>query len=109
MVRVLVLELDPVFAAVIEDRLLVSGHESQPVSDPALAVSTATEGRADLLIMELDLPGVSGLEIVRQLRRQSETRSLPILALSSKDTSEVRIEALRAGVDDFLAQPCDPE
>ncbi len=109
MARVLVLELDPGFAAVIEDRLLVSGHESQPVSDPALAVSTATEGRADLLIMELDLPGVSGLEIVRQLRRQSETRSLPILALSSNDTSEVRIEALRAGVDDFLARPCDPE
>ena len=109
MARVLVLELDPVFAAVIEDRLLVSGHESQLVSDPAIAVSVATEGRADLLVMELDLPGVSGLEIVRQLRRQSETRSLPILSLSSSDTSSDRIEALRAGVDDFLAKPCDPE
>ncbi len=109
MARVLVLELDPVFAAVIEDRLLVAGHESQLVSDPALAVSTATEGRADLLIMELDLPAVSGLGIVRQLRGQSETRSLPILALSSSDTSGNRIEALRAGVDDFLARPCDPE
>ncbi len=109
MARVLVLELDSVFAAVIEDRLLVSGHESQLVSDPALAVSVATEGRADLLIMELDLPEVSGLEIVRQLRRQSETRSLPILALSSHDTSSDRIEALRAGVDDYLARPCDPE
>ena len=109
MARVLVLELDPVFAAVIEDRLLVAGHESLLVSDPALAVSAATEGRADLLVMELDLPAVSGLEIVRQLRRQSETRSLPILALSSSDTSDVRIEALRAGVDDFLARPCDPE
>ena len=98
MARVLVLELDPVFAAVIEARLLVAGHESQLVSDPALAVSAATEGRADLLVMELDLPAVSGVEIVRQLRRQSETRSLPILALSSSDTSDVRIEALRAGV-----------
>ncbi len=109
MARVLVLELDPVFAAVIEDRLLVAGHESQLVSDPALAVSAATEERADLLIMELDLPAVSGLEIVRQLRRQPETRSLPILALSSNDTSSARIEALRAGVDGFLARPCDPE
>ncbi len=109
MARVLVLELDSVFAAVIEDRLLVAGHESQLVSDPALAVSQATEGRADMLIMELDLPAVSGLEIVRQLRRQSETRSLPILALSSSDTSGDRIEALKAGVDDFLAKPCDPE
>ncbi len=109
MARVLILVLDPVFAAVIEDRLLVAGHESQLASDPMLAVSTATEGRADLLVMELELPAVSGLEIVRQLRRQPETRSLPILALSSSDTSSDRIDALRAGVDDFLAKPCDPE
>ncbi len=109
MARVLVLELDPVFAAVIEDRLLIAGHESELVSDPALAVSTVTEGRADVLIMELDLPAVSGVEIVRQLRRQPETRSLPILALSSSSSSADRIEALRAGVDDFLARPCDPE
>ncbi len=109
MAKVLVLELDAVFAAVIEDRLLVAGHESQLVSDPALAVSVATEGRADLLVMELDLPAVSGLEIVRQLRRQPETRSLPILALSASDKSSDRIEALRAGVDDYLARPCDPE
>ncbi len=109
MARVLVLELDPLFAAVIEDRLLVSGHESRLVSDPAQAVSAATEGQADLLIMELDLPEVSGIEIVRRLRRQPETRSLPILALSSSDTSSDRIEALKAGVDDYLARPCDPE
>ncbi len=109
MARVLVLELDPVFAAVIEDRLLIAGHQSRLVTDPALAVSTVTEGGADVLIMELDLPAVSGVEIVRQLRRQPETRSLPILTLSKSDSSSDRIEALRAGVDDFLARPCDPE
>ena len=109
MARVLVLELDAVFAAVIEDCLLVAGHESQLTSDPAQAVSAATEGRADLLIMDLDLPGVSGLDIVRQLKRQSETRSLPILALSLKNASSDRIAALRAGVDDIVAKPCDPE
>ena len=109
MARVLILDRDPVFAAVVEDRLLIAGHESQLISDPAVAVSLATEGRADVLIMELDLPAVSGLEIVRQLRKQSETRSLPIFALSVKNTSSDRIEALRAGVDDYLAKPCDPE
>ncbi len=109
MARVLVLERDPLFAAVIEDRLLVSGHQTHIVSDPALAVSTTTEGGTDLLIMELDLPVVSGIDIVRRLRQQPETRSLPILALSSNDTSGSRIEALRAGVDDYLAKPCDPE
>ncbi|MEM7353100.1 MAG: response regulator [Acidobacteriota bacterium] len=109
MAKVLVLELDPVFAAVIEDRLIVSGHESTWVQDPAVAVSAATEGRADLLIMSMELPGVSGLEIVRQLKQQTETRSLPIVALSASSESADRIAALRAGVDDFITTPCDPE
>ena len=109
MARVLILELDPVFAAVIEDRLLVAGHEVTLATDPAVAVSAATEGQADLLIMEMQLPGVSGIEIVRQLRQQGETRSLPIVALSANQSSDDRIAALRAGVDEFLSKPCDPE
>ena len=109
MARVLILELDPVFAAVVEDRLLVAGHEATLVADPAVAVSTATEGRADLLVMDMDLPGVSGIEIIRQLRQQGETRSLPIVALSASGRSGDRIAALRAGVDDFVSKPCDPE
>ena len=109
MARVLILELDPVFAAVLEDRLLVAGHQPTLATDPAVAASAATEGQTDLLIMDLELPTVSGLEIVRQLRRQNETRSLPILALSESDASADRIAALRAGVDDFLTKPCDPE
>ncbi len=109
MAKVLVLELDPVFAAVVEDRLLVSGHQAALVSDPAVAVSAATEGRADLLIMQMELPGVSGIEIVRQLRQQPETRSLPIVALSVSDESADRVAALKAGVDDFVTTPCDPE
>ena len=107
--KVLILELDEVFAAVVEDRLLVSGHEATLVTEPAVAVSTATEGRADLLVIAMELPGVSGIEIVRQLRAQSETRSLPIVALSASDSSADRVAALRAGVDDFLTLPCDPE
>lgn len=109
MAKVLILELDPVFAAVVEDRLLVSGHEATLVTDPALAVSVATEGRADLLIMQMELPGVSGIEIVRQLKAQVETRSLPVVALSVSGDSADRVAALRAGVDDYLTTPCDPE
>ncbi len=109
MAKVLLLALDPVFAAVIEDRLLVSGHASTLVAEPAVAVSICTEGQADLLVMSMELPGVSGLETIRQLRRQNETRSLPIVALSANDDSATRIEALRAGAEDYMSLPCDPE
>lgn len=109
MAKVVLLALDPVFAAVIEDRLLVSGHASTVLTEPAVAVSAATEGRVDLLVMAMELPGVSGLELIRQLRQQAETRSLPIVALSTASDSEARIEALRAGAEDYLTIPCDPE
>lgn len=107
MARILVLEPDPVFSAVLEDRLHVSGHAPTLEEDPARAVSAATEGHADLMIMEMALPGVSGLEVVRQLRQQSETRSLPILAVSTLGESADRVAGLRAGVDDYLSKPCD--
>ena len=70
MARILVLELDPVFAAVVEDRLLVAGHEPVLTPDPAPAVSAATDGRADLLIMgtmgshDLDEHGTHTSELV---------------------------------------------
>ncbi len=109
MAKVLLLALDPVFAAVIEDRLLVSGHSSTLVAEPVVAVSICTEGQADVLVMSMALPGVSGLETIRQLRQQTETSSLPIVVLSANDDSASRIEALRAGAEDYLSLPCDPE
>jgi len=107
--RVLVLETDPVFAALLEDRLHVAGHRVILVDEPARAVSTAGEGQCDLVILAMELQVVPGLEVVRSLRRQPETRAVPILALSESNASTDRVAALKAGVDEFLTRPVDLE
>jgi DNA-binding response OmpR family regulator len=62
-----------------------------------------------LMIVDLNMEGMSGLELIRQLRNQAKWKQLPILVLSSNDSSSHRIEALRAGADDYMIKPFNPE
>ena len=107
MARVLILENDPMFAAALEDRLHVAGHGVVSANDGERLKKQAEEGGADLLILSLELP--DGLDLVTTLRSTRGTRSVPILTLSTNNRSRDRVAALRAGVDDFLAKPCDLE
>ncbi len=109
MAKVLVLENDPVSAALIEDRLHVTGHRTSLVEDPAQALTAAADGQADLVVLALELESFSGLGVIRQLRERRETQSLPVVALSESGRSEDRIAALRAGADDYLTKPFDAE
>lgn len=109
MARILVLESDPVSAALLEDRLHVSGHQAMLADDPARAVSSATDDAADLVILAMELPVVSGIEVIRQLKSRGETRSLPIVALSESGESADRLAALRAGADEYLTRPVEVE
>ncbi len=109
MARILVLETDPVSAALLEDRLHVSGHRALLVDDPARAVSAAVDGHADLVILAMELPVVSGLEVIRQLKSRGETRSLPIVALAESARSADRLAALKAGADEHLSRPVEVE
>lgn len=107
--RILIVGNDPVFAALLEDRLALSGHSAEVVSDGASAVRRAVEQSVDLAVVERELPVASGMEVLRALRSQPETRGLPVVMLSEEADRDQRVEALRAGADDFLAKPCDLE
>ena len=85
--RVLVLETDSVFAAVLEDRLHVAGHQVVLLDEPARAIAAAGERQCDLVILAMELQVVPGIEVVRNLRSQPETSAVPILALSESNAS----------------------
>lgn len=106
---ILVMENDPVFGAVLEDRLHVAGHEVELLRDRESALPSAAESPKDLLVLEIAQPGNRGLEVVAALRQRAETRTLPILVLSESVESADRVAALRAGADDYLTKPCDLE
>ncbi len=105
--KVLVVEKDSVFAAVLEDRLRVAGHAVRVLADAAKAPAAAFEQQADLVV--LDSGTEAAAEAVQALRSQDATRSLPLLVLSGRTEGADRVAALRAGADDCLARPFDLE
>ena len=107
MAKVLVIDSDSVFAAVLADRLHVAGHEVRRLNDGARAASVAQEQQVDLVVLG-ESPN-AGLGVVETLRGQASTRSVPVLMLSSQDSPADRVAALRAGADDYLTRPCDLE
>ena len=107
MAKVLVIESDSVFAAVLADRLHVAGHEVRRLGDGALAAATAQDQQVDLVVLG-ESPN-AGLGVVEALRGEPATRALPLLMLSDRGAPADRVAALRAGVDDYLTRPCDLE
>lgn len=112
MAKLLLIEKDPVSAAVLEDRLRVAGHRVEMLADASQAAGAVDERQIDLVV--LDLPDGSAdpgaaLEPILALRLHPDTRSVAIVALSDGNQPAWRVAALRAGADDFLARPFDPE
>jgi CheY-like chemotaxis protein len=105
--KVLVVESDSVFAAVLADRLHVAGHEVRRLGDGARAAALAQEQHVDLVVLG-ESPN-AGLATVETLRGQTATRSVPILMLSDRSSPADRIAALKAGADEYLTRPCDLE
>jgi DNA-binding response OmpR family regulator len=107
--RILIVDHDPVFATHLEDLLTLGGHAVEVVADGTTAVRRALDRSADLVVVARELPAASGLEVLRALRSQTETRTLPVVMLASDEGSAARIEALRAGADDVVAKASDIE
>lgn len=112
--RVLLVEDNPVNALVAEATLRQWGAEVDKASNgsEALAAVERTErsaDRYDAVLMDLHMPGMSGLEVTQALRQRHGSAGLPIIALSADVLVSVREEALAQGMNDFLAKPIDPE
>jgi DNA-binding response OmpR family regulator len=100
--RVLVVEDDEDIAEVLQRSLRMEGYEVRTAADGKLALEHARSFTPDLVILDLGLPEIDGLEVARTLR---EGDDLPILILTARDAVESRVEGLDAGADDYLVKP----
>jgi CheY-like chemotaxis protein len=73
------------------------------------AVQKATEFRPDLILMDLWMPMVDGIEAMRRLRADSRTADVPVLAVSAQNDAPDSDNAIAAGASAFLTKPCDPD
>jgi DNA-binding response OmpR family regulator len=100
--RLLVVEDDADLAHALELELAHAGYTVRVVDDGPAALRLGTEWRPELVLLDLRLPTLDGLEVCRRLR--AETRA-PILVLTARDTVEDRVRGLDAGADDYLVKP----
>ncbi|MEM6453635.1 MAG: DUF4388 domain-containing protein [Acidobacteriota bacterium] len=107
MARILVVEPDAMLAAALEDRFHAQGHRVQRVGTGEQAIDRAISDSLDLVLLAADLPLSPGVEVIRQLRTQPETRTLPVLMIGPADGD--RLGALRAGAEEYLVRPVDFE
>jgi two-component system response regulator RegX3 len=100
--RILVAEDEAAIADALSYALRSEGYDVDAVGDGSEALSRARENPYDLLVLDLMLPGVPGLEVCRQLRDES---AIPILMLTARDTELDRVLGLEVGADDYVTKP----
>ncbi|HEU0204000.1 MAG TPA: response regulator transcription factor [Burkholderiaceae bacterium] len=101
--RILIAEDDPVLADGLSRSLRTSGYAVDVVDGGEAADSAVAAQTYDLVILDLGLPRISGLEVLRRLRARSS--KVPVLILTAADSVEQRVRGLDLGADDYMAKP----
>lgn len=102
-VTVLVVDDEPVLAEMVSMALRYEGWNITTVGDGSSAIAAARRQRPDVVVLDVMLPDMSGLDVLHKLR--SENPGLPVLLLTAKDAVEDRIAGLTAGGDDYVTKP----
>ncbi len=103
--RILLVEDDDLLAAGIRDTLERALYAVEWVPDGAQALAALKSNSFDLVVLDLGLPKVDGVEVLRQVRGEGGT--VPVIVLSARDTAPDRVLGLDAGADDYLVKPFD--
>jgi DNA-binding response OmpR family regulator len=103
--RVLVVDDEPIVTEVVQRYLIREGYQVQVASDGRTALKEARDSAPDLVVLDLMLPEIDGLEVCRQLRAES---SVPIIMLTAKGEDSDKILGLGLGADDYLTKPFSP-
>jgi two-component system, OmpR family, alkaline phosphatase synthesis response regulator PhoP len=105
MPRVLVVDDEPKIVQLVRDYLERAGFAVSTAREGAEALMRARQDRPDLIVLDLGLPGLDGLEVTRQLRRDS---GVPIIMLTARDDETDKVVGLELGADDYVTKPFSP-
>jgi DNA-binding response OmpR family regulator len=104
--RILVVDDDPNVAEVVSRYLEVEGYSVETVGDGKAALDRALADPPDLVVLDLMLPGMSGLEVCRRLRALAP---VPVIMLTARGEESDRVVGLELGADDYVAKPFSPK
>ncbi len=101
--RILIAEDETRLAAFLEKGLRANGFATTTAADGPTALALTGENHFDLVILDLGLPGLDGMEVLQMLRAQGER--LPVVVLSARDDVDDKVSALERGADDYVTKP----
>ena len=102
MVKILIVEDEEKIARFIELELIHEGYKVIKADNGRIGLEIAERGEADLIILDVMLPEINGLEVLRRIRRVSE---VPIIMLTARDAVMDKVSGLDAGADDYITKP----
>jgi two-component system phosphate regulon response regulator PhoB len=106
--RILVVDDEPDITALVAYHLAKAGYRVSTAARGPEALKAATEERPDVIILDLMLPGMSGYDVLAELRAKPETRDIGVILLTARKQEADRIRGLTLGADDYLTKPFSP-
>jgi len=103
--KVLIIEDDSAIAELEKDYLEMSGYQCEIASEGTYGLKMAIEGEYDLVILDLMLPEIGGLDILRKIR---EVKEIPVIIISAKGEDIDKVRGLGLGADDYMVKPFSP-
>ena len=106
--RILVVDDEPDITALVAFHLARAGYRVSTAANGTDALRSAREERPDVIVLDLMLPGLSGYEVLAELRRRPESRDTGVIMLTARREEPDRIKGLTLGADDYLTKPFSP-
>jgi len=103
--RILVVDDEPQIRRVMRTTLVANGYEMAEARSGESALEMLREERFDLVLLDMNMPGLSGLETCRSIRASRPTSDLAIIVLTVRNNEKDKVEALDAGADDYVTKP----
>jgi two-component system, OmpR family, phosphate regulon response regulator PhoB len=107
--QILVVDDEPDIAALVAYHLARASYRVRTASDGPEALAAVEAQLPDLLVLDLMLPGMSGLDVLREIRSRGESADVPVVLLTARGGAQERIAGLALGADDYIAKPFSPQ
>jgi two-component system phosphate regulon response regulator PhoB len=105
---ILIVEDEPAIQALILASLKRAGHAAVAAGDAESALLQINSALPDLILLDWMLPGMSGIDLARMLRKQERTRKVPIIMLTARGEERDKVRGLESGADDYVTKPFSP-
>lgn len=109
MASILIVDDSPSMRRMVSATLRTAGHDVGEAEDGSRALTAAGMRPFDIVISDMNMPGMTGIELVEALRRQGTHRHIPILMLTTETSEDMKNRARNAGASGWLVKPFDPE